>query len=137
MRDSPSHSICTKNKQPLAKSPKNFWLVRTAIIINHISKILLYCAIYDSICPVVWAIAEYFLQLEHPRLDATEKAPGDQIKPSSTVKNIFETMFLRRCNAEPEDKDENVVEVVRPVPHWVAQLLPRHPRPGDYACNLT
>ena len=98
-------------------------------------KIILPCrAVYDLICPGIWAIPQYFLQLEHPRLDATNHATGDQIEPSSAVENIFETMFFCRGNAEAEDKDEGIVDVVRPVPERVAQF-PTHPGPGDYAMH--
>jgi len=40
-------------------------------------------------------------------------------------------MFLCSSDAKAKDKDKDVVEVVRPVPNWVAQLLARHPRPEE------
>ena len=79
---------------------------------------------------MIWATTQCLFQLEHPRLDATEDAASDEIEPSSAAENILETTFFCRCDAVAKDKDEDVVEVVRPVPKRVAQLLPRQPRPG-------
>jgi len=47
------------------------------------------------------------------------------------MKRVFETMFFCGSNAKAKDKDKDVVEVVRPVPQRVAQLLARHPRPEE------
>ena len=47
------------------------------------------------------------------------------------MKRVFETMFLCGRDAKAKDEDKDVVEVVRPVPNWVAQLLARHPRPEN------
>ena len=46
-------------------------------------------------------------------------------------------MFLCSSDAEAKDEDKDVVEVVRPVPHRVAQLLARHPRPENITMFAT
>ena len=81
---------------------------------------------------MIWATTQSLLQLEHPRLDATEDAASDEIEPSSAAENILETIFFCRCDAVAKDKDEGVVEIVWPVPKRDAQNLPRYPRPGKY-----
>ena len=81
---------------------------------------------------MIWATTQSLLQLEHPRLDATEDAASDEIETSSAEENILETTFFCRCDAVAKDKDEGVVEIVWPVPKRDAQNLPRYPRPGKY-----
>ena len=73
-----------------------------------VCRVLPCCTLYDF----VFTIFERFFKLEHgyPWLDATEYEANDQIKPSPTLKIIFQTTFLSSCNGKAKDEDEGKVE---------------------------
>ena len=81
------------------------------------------CTLYDFEVTI-------FIFIEHvyPWLDATENATDDQIKPSPTLKIIFQTTFLCSCNGKAKDKDEGKVENSVANPKVGCQTVGQWPR---------